>query len=72
MRRQEGHLPEKPTSTSLPVGSSDIESDDVTAYVAKRRKEGEDERGPGPSIQNPVADKEITKEERIVKMENQC
>ncbi|KAH0745929.1 hypothetical protein KY285_007586 [Solanum tuberosum] len=38
-RRWECHFPEKPTSTPLPVRSSDIESDDVVAYVAKRRKE---------------------------------
>ncbi|KAH0746082.1 hypothetical protein KY285_007739 [Solanum tuberosum] len=28
-------------------------------------------KGPGPSVQNPVADKEMTKEECIVEMENQ-
>ncbi|KAH0732764.1 hypothetical protein KY285_003610 [Solanum tuberosum] len=43
-RRWEGHLPEEPTSTPLLVGTSDIESDDITAYVTKRRKEVEAER----------------------------
>uniref|UniRef100_M1DPT4 Uncharacterized protein n=1 Tax=Solanum tuberosum TaxID=4113 RepID=M1DPT4_SOLTU len=70
-RRREGHEPEKPTSTLLPIGSSDTESDDVASYMAKKRKEGEEERGPGPSVQNPVADKEMTREDRIAKMENQ-
>jgi len=43
-RRREGHEPKHPTSTPLSIGSSATESDDITAYVAKRRKEGEEEK----------------------------
>ncbi|KAG5628053.1 hypothetical protein H5410_013271, partial [Solanum commersonii] len=43
-RRREGHLPEEPTSTPLPIGSRDTESDDVVAHVAKRRKKVEFKR----------------------------
>ncbi|KAH0667682.1 hypothetical protein KY285_028888 [Solanum tuberosum] len=102
-RRREDNEPGKPTSTPLPVGSSDTECDDVAAYMAKRRKEREDDRvkknkiqkatkkspvkkervrnkvtgksspikGPGTSVQNPVVDKEMTREDRIAQMENQ-
>lgn len=41
-RRREGHDPKKPTSTLLLVGSSETESNDIFAYVSKRRKEGEE------------------------------
>ncbi|KAG5571904.1 hypothetical protein H5410_061670 [Solanum commersonii] len=78
-RRREGHEPEKPTSTPLPIGSSDTESDDVVVYVAKRKKEGEDKRVKSKGIQkaaktvllaqNPTS-QEMTREERIVEMQN--
>ncbi|KAG5606447.1 hypothetical protein H5410_027939 [Solanum commersonii] len=69
-RRREGHFPEEPTSTPLNVGSSDTESNDITAYMAKRRKEAED-KGPGTNVQKQVANNEMTREERIAEMENQ-
>ncbi|KAL3334581.1 hypothetical protein AABB24_031023 [Solanum stoloniferum] len=43
-RRKEGHEPEQPTSTPMSIGSSETESDDIAAYVAKRRKERDEER----------------------------
>ncbi|KAH0738289.1 hypothetical protein KY290_036994 [Solanum tuberosum] len=43
-RRKEGHLPEEPTSTPLPVGSSETESYDAAVYMEKRGKEVEVER----------------------------
>ncbi|KAG5611319.1 hypothetical protein H5410_022600 [Solanum commersonii] len=79
-RRREGHEPEKPTSTPLSIGSSDTESDHVVAYVAKKKKRGrkgkmkgitEGYKRPGPSVQNLVADKEMTRVDRIVEIENQ-
>ncbi|KAG5620765.1 hypothetical protein H5410_005983 [Solanum commersonii] len=42
-RRREGLEPEQPASTPLSIGSSETESDDTAAYVAKRRKEAEEE-----------------------------
>ncbi|KAG5586833.1 hypothetical protein H5410_047267 [Solanum commersonii] len=43
-KRREGHLPEEPISTHLLVGTSKTKSDDITTYVAKRRKKVEVER----------------------------
>ena len=40
-KRREGIEPEKPTSTPLPIRSSDTKFDDVAAYVAKKRKDSE-------------------------------
>ncbi|KAH0633579.1 hypothetical protein KY284_036365 [Solanum tuberosum] len=81
-RRREGHLPKEPTSIPLSVWSSDTDSDDVVAYVAKRRKEVEkasksdteqskQTKVPGPHVQKPEEEKELTREARITVMENQ-
>ncbi|KAG5586704.1 hypothetical protein H5410_047138 [Solanum commersonii] len=43
-RIREGHLPEEPTSTPLPIGSSEAEPDDFVVAVAKGRKKVEIER----------------------------
>ncbi|KAG5581746.1 hypothetical protein H5410_052373 [Solanum commersonii] len=68
-RRQEGHLPEEPTSTLLHVRSSDTESDDFTElWQNKERKlrlRGLNQR------KVRIVDKEMTREERKTEMENQ-
>ncbi|KAG5620802.1 hypothetical protein H5410_006020 [Solanum commersonii] len=43
-RRREGHEPEQPNSTSLSIGSSETESEDIANCVVRRRKEGEEEK----------------------------
>ncbi|KAG5620769.1 hypothetical protein H5410_005987 [Solanum commersonii] len=43
-RRRESIEPKKPTSTPYPIRSSDTESEDVVAYVTKKRKESEKEK----------------------------
>ncbi|KAG5630090.1 hypothetical protein H5410_001807 [Solanum commersonii] len=43
-RRRDCLIPEEPTSTTLHVGSSETESDDISITVAKQKKEAEIER----------------------------
>ncbi|KAG5581752.1 hypothetical protein H5410_052379, partial [Solanum commersonii] len=50
----------KPTSTPLPIRSSDTKSEDVVAYV-----------GPGPFDPSTVADLEMTREKWVTEMEKQ-
>ncbi|KAH0644901.1 hypothetical protein KY284_032785 [Solanum tuberosum] len=65
-KRREGHLPEEPTSTHLLIGTSETGSDDITAYVAKRRKEVEVERVKLKGSQKSVK-KSHVKKERVEK-----
>ncbi|KAH0650083.1 hypothetical protein KY284_029995 [Solanum tuberosum] len=111
-RRREGLEPEQPTSTPLSIENSETESEDAAKYVAKRRREAEEERvkskgnqkggkkshvqkvkvkkqkylakgekgrkqleeqpikGPGPKVKNQIEENELTREERVEKMEN--
>ncbi|KAG5632699.1 hypothetical protein H5410_004416 [Solanum commersonii] len=65
-RGREGHQPKYPTSTPLSIGSSAIESDDITAYVAKRRKEGEEEKVKPKKVKKTTK-KSPTKREKVKK-----
>ncbi|KAH0645533.1 hypothetical protein KY284_033417 [Solanum tuberosum] len=78
-RRREGIEPEKPTSTPLPIKSSDTESEDVAAYMTMEREKVRKQvaekskpvKGPGPRVQKQSEEKEMTRKERITAMENQ-
>ncbi|KAK4725126.1 hypothetical protein R3W88_027905 [Solanum pinnatisectum] len=60
-RRREGHEPEKPTSTPLPIRSSDIKFDDAAAHMAKRRKKGEEERVKSKKLQKAAKKSHVKK-----------
>ncbi|KAH0633562.1 hypothetical protein KY284_036348 [Solanum tuberosum] len=74
-RRNEGHLPEEPTSTPLLVGSSETESYDAAVYMEKRGKEVEVERVKSKGVQkstkkSPVkkASKRATEQSKPIKI----
>ncbi|KAG5616007.1 hypothetical protein H5410_015831 [Solanum commersonii] len=75
-KRQKGLLVVEPISTHVPVE----DSEDITRYVAKRKRDAEEEslkskgtqkRGPHPRVQNQSEEEEMTREERIEKIEHQ-
>ncbi|KAG5604618.1 hypothetical protein H5410_026110 [Solanum commersonii] len=73
-RIRESIEPKNPTSTPFPIKSSDTESEDVVAYVTKKRKQSEKERvklNGSPRVQKQSEEKKMTREERITAMENQ-
>lgn len=111
--RQKGLLAVEPTSTHVPIEDSETQSEDITRYVAKRKRDAEEENviskrtqkrvrkssakrekltkqrssakgkrvrkhvnkqplmGPGLRVQNQSEEEEMTREERIEKMEHQ-
>ncbi|KAG5606648.1 hypothetical protein H5410_028140 [Solanum commersonii] len=65
-RRRDGHMPEGPTSTPLPVESSATKSNDIVIVVAKRKKEAEIEkvksnRGHKSMKKSPVKGESVSK-----------
>ncbi|KAG5586715.1 hypothetical protein H5410_047149 [Solanum commersonii] len=60
-RRREGHLPEEPTSTPLPVGSIDTKSYDADVYVEKRRNEVEVEMVKSKGVQKSTKKSPVKK-----------
>jgi len=65
-KRQEGQLPEELISTLVFIGTSETESDYITAHVAKRRKEAEHERVKSKGSQK-IAKKSPMKREKVRK-----
>ncbi|KAH0644958.1 hypothetical protein KY284_032842 [Solanum tuberosum] len=61
-KRWESIEPKKPTSTPLPIKSSDIESEDVAAYVAKKRKESEKARVKTKEVQKATKKSPVKRE----------
>ncbi|KAH0761720.1 hypothetical protein KY290_017793 [Solanum tuberosum] len=100
-RRREGVEHEQPASTPLSIENSETESEDAAKYVAKMRRDAEEEKvkskgnqkegkkspakrvkitkknkeqlvkGPGPRVRDQIEEKELTRKERIEKMEQQ-
>ncbi|KAH0722333.1 hypothetical protein KY290_005013 [Solanum tuberosum] len=73
-RRRDDFVLEKPTSTPLPIGDhksvkkSPVKKENVLKKATVKLKPV---KGPGPHVQKPIEEKVMTREERIVEMENQ-
>ncbi|KAG5584681.1 hypothetical protein H5410_045115 [Solanum commersonii] len=82
-RRREGLKPEQSASTPLYIENSEIESEEavnVKVNKQKSRAKGEKGRkqleeqtvkGPGPKVKNRIKEKDLTRKERVEKMEQQ-